>query len=49
MHCYKSESRCIFVQKGEMVTNGNKMVTNCCGFVIFYVIMAVTEKICCLS
>lgn len=45
MHCYKSESRCILYKRAKWLQNGNKIVTNCCGFVIFYVIMAVTEKI----
>lgn len=32
-------------KRAKWLQNGNKIVTNCCGFVIFYVIMAVTEKI----
>ena len=32
-------------KRAKWLENGNKIVTNCCGFVIFYVIMAVTEKI----
>lgn len=32
-------------KRAKWLQNGNKTVTNCCGFVIFYVIMAVTEKI----